>query len=93
MSGVRPENPHVQVVPLFLVFVVCVCVCVCVRAHARPGVSHSSQPLWTTAHQAPLSMGFPRQEYCGRLPFPPPENPSLVRSSPHLLLCRLILYH
>ena len=32
MSGVRPENPHVQVVPLLLVFVVCVCVCVCVRA-------------------------------------------------------------
>ena len=28
MSGVRPENPHVQVVPLLLVFVVCVCVCV-----------------------------------------------------------------
>ena len=35
MSGVRPENPHVQVVPLFLVFVVCVCVCVCVYVCAR----------------------------------------------------------
>ena len=31
--------------------------------------------LWTVAHQAPLSMGFPRQEYCSGLPFPPPGNP------------------
>ena len=26
---------------------------------------------WTVAHQAPLSMGFPRQEYLRGLPFPP----------------------
>ena len=25
---------------------------------------------WTLAHQAPLSMGFPRQEYWSGLPFP-----------------------
>ena len=25
---------------------------------------------WTIAHQAPLSMGFPRQEYWSGLPFP-----------------------
>ena len=25
---------------------------------------------WTVAHQAPLSMGFSRQEYCSELPFP-----------------------
>ena len=25
-------------------------------------------------HQAPLSMGFSRQEYRSRLPFPPPGN-------------------
>ena len=29
---------------------------------------------WTVACQAPLSMGFPRQEYWSKLPFPPPEN-------------------
>ena len=29
---------------------------------------------WTVAHQAPLSMGFPRQEYWSGLPFPPPED-------------------
>ena len=27
---------------------------------------------WTVARQAPLSMGFPRQEYWSRLPFPTP---------------------
>ena len=25
---------------------------------------------WTVAHQVPLSMEFPRQEYWSRLPFP-----------------------
>ena len=29
---------------------------------------------WTVAHQAPLSMGFPRQEYWNVLPFPTPGN-------------------
>ena len=27
--------------------------------------------LWTVTCQAPLSMGFPRQEYWNGLPFPP----------------------
>ena len=30
--------------------------------------------LWTVAHQPPLSMGFPRQEYWSKLPFPPPRD-------------------
>ena len=29
---------------------------------------------WTVAHQASLSMGFPRQEYWRELPFPPPGS-------------------
>ena len=29
---------------------------------------------WTVAHQAPLSMGIPRQEYGSGLPFPSPGN-------------------
>ena len=42
--------------------------------------------LWTVARQAPLSMGFSRQEYWGGLPFPPPGRifPT-QRSNPHLL--------
>ena len=30
--------------------------------------------LWSAAHQAPLSMGFLRQEYWSWLPFPPPGD-------------------
>ena len=29
---------------------------------------------WTVAHQAPLSMGFSRQEYWSGLPRPPPGD-------------------
>ena len=29
---------------------------------------------WTVACQAPLSMGFPRQEHWSGLPFPPPGD-------------------
>ena len=30
--------------------------------------------LWTVAHQAPVSMGFSRQEYWSGLSFPTPED-------------------
>ena len=30
--------------------------------------------LWTVAHQAPVSMGFSRQEYWSGLSFPSPED-------------------
>ena len=30
--------------------------------------------LWTVTYQAPLSMGFSRQEYWSRLPFPSPRD-------------------
>ena len=30
--------------------------------------------LWTVALQAPLSMGFSRQEYWSGVPFPPPGD-------------------
>ena len=43
----------------------------CVRAHSLSRVRLFAAP-WTAAHQASLSMGFPRQEYWRRLPFPPP---------------------
>ena len=36
-------------------------------------MSDSFVTPWTIAHQAPLSMGFPRQEYGSRLPFPSPS--------------------
>ena len=36
-------------------------------------MSDSATP-WTAAHQAPLSMGFSRQEHWSGLPFPPPGD-------------------
>ena len=45
------------------------------------------ETLWTVAHQAPLSMGFFRQEYQSGLPCPPPEgppNPGIEPASPAL---------
>ena len=37
-------------------------------------VVSDSVTLRTVAHQAPLSMRFPRQEYWSRLPCPPPGD-------------------
>ena len=46
--------------------------CACVLSHfthVRLFVT-----LWTVACQAPLSMGFSRQEYWSELPCPPPKD-------------------
>ena len=37
-------------------------------------MSNSFATSWNVACQAPLSMGFPRQEYWSGLSFPSPEN-------------------
>ena len=55
--------------------------------------------LWTIACQAPLSMGFFRQEYWSGLPFSPPGDPPHLRiepmspTSPALKEDSLILSH
>ena len=49
--------------------------------------SNSSATPWMVAHKAPLSMGFPRQEYWSGLPFPPPgdlPDPEMEPKSPAL---------
>ena len=58
----------------------CVCVCVCVcsvnkRACVLSCFNHVRLFVtpWTAAHQAPLSLGFSRQEYWSGLPFPSPQ--------------------
>ena len=43
--------------------------CECVLSHVQLFVT-----LWSAACQAPLSMGFPRQEYWSGLPCPPPGD-------------------
>ena len=52
--------------------------------------------LWTVAHQAPLSMGFSRQEYWSGLPRSPPGDLPDPGSKQHLwrlLHCMRILYY
>ena len=61
--GTRPW-PHISPSPL-LPFL---------KVKVKVLVTQSSPTLrdpWTVAHQAPLSMGFSRQEYWSGLPFPP----------------------
>ena len=45
----------------------CMYVFVCLLSHVQP-----SEATWTVTCQAPLSMGFARQEYWNGLPFHPP---------------------
>ena len=47
---------------------------------------------WTVAYQAPLSMGFSRQEYWSGLPFPSQRIFLIQGSNPDLLHCRQTLY-
>ena len=67
------------------------------KSHACSVVCKSLWTPWTVAHQAPLSMGFPRQEYWSGLPFPPPGGVFLTQEwNLHLLRllrCLWILYH
>ena len=49
--------------------------------------------LWTIACQAPLSMGFSRQEYWSGLPCPPPGIFPIRGSDTGLAYCRQILDH
>ena len=56
----------------------------CVLSHS---VMFDSATPWSVAHQAPLSMGFSRQQYCSRLSCPPPgdlPNPGIEPRSPAL---------
>ena len=57
----------------------CMCVCVCV---GHLVVSDSVAP-WTAACQAPLLMGFSRQEYWSGLPFPSPNLAYLLAFEKH----------
>ena len=47
-------------------------------------VFNSFATTWTVAHQAPLSTGFPRQEYWSGLPFPPPGDTPHSRDQTHI---------
>ena len=63
-----------------------VCMLSCVQLFETP---------CTVACQAPLSMGFSRQEYWSGLPFPPPGIPTRDRTHVFCVSCtgRRVLYH
>ena len=65
----------------------CVC-CVCLVVQACPTLC---DPV-DVAHQAPLSMGLPRQEYWSGLPFPSLGIFPTQGLNPGLLHCRHIFY-
>ena len=59
---------------------------------SQVALSHFSRVLtvcdpWTVVCQAPLSMGFSRQEYCSGLPFPPPGDLPDPRTKPTSVSC------
>ena len=63
------------------------------ESESRSVTSDSATP-WSGAHQAPLSMGFSRQEYRSGLPCPPPEdllNPGIGPGSPAWQVDSLLL--
>ena len=66
--------PNLGFLTCKLDLLVCVHACCCVQLFVTP---------WTVAHQAPLFMGFFRQEYWSGLLFPPPGD--LPNSNSHLL--------
>ena len=59
--------------------------------------AHDSVTLWTVACQAPLCMGFPRQQYWSGLPIPSPggSSPLSDQTCVSCISCmgRQILYH
>ena len=77
---------HTEISPLYLdsllkVKCVCVCacacVCLCVRVHVHAHMLSCIllfATTWTVACQAPLFMGFSRQEYWSGWLFPPPGD-------------------
>ena len=60
-----------DVLHVLWVHMICIWACMCAQllSHVRLFVTP-----WTTAHQAPVSMGFSRQEYWSGLPFPSQED-------------------
>ena len=67
----------------------------CIHAQPLSHVQLFATP-WTVAHQAPLSMGFPREEHWNGLPFPSPGDlpaPGIEPASPSLQADSLLLSH
>ena len=92
-SLMSPSQPHPQPSQPLTCFLPCVCVRVCVCAHAQScnHVQLFATPR-TAAHQAPLSMGFSRQEYWRELHFLLQGIFLTCGMNPGLLQCLLSYY-
>ena len=84
-------SPHIMVNSLTLTFSVSPTLSAPFIAKLPESVSPSAVSVsaapWTVARQAPLSMGFSRQEYWSGLPFPSPGDlpcPVIEPGSPAL---------
>ena len=69
-----------------LIDVVCIYIYLKVGVCAKWLQSQLFVTLWTVAHQAPLSMGFSRQEFWSGLPCPPPVDLPNTRTEPKFLI-------
>ena len=70
---------------------VCVCVCVCVYAASLQSCFTLYDPMDCIACQAPVSMGFSREEYWSGYPCPPAGDlpiPGIEPMSPVVLHCK-----
>ena len=76
ITSLQTSVPHLKIcavgMPWWGWWLVLPCVCVCLLSRCSR-VRLVVTP-WTVAHQAPLSMGFSRQEYWSGLPCPPPGD-------------------
>ena len=69
---IDPDNSKARQRTKSLASFLNMCVCVCVCMHAQLCLTFCDP--WTTAHQAPLSLEFSRQEYLSWLPFLSPGD-------------------
>jgi len=81
-------NPHIIYINIFYSYHIYYSYCIqhIVKVKSLSRVRLFATP-WSVAYQAPLSMGFSRQEYWSGLPFPSPgdlTNPGIKPRSPAL---------
>ena len=87
-SCCRKHSLHrVCLQPVWDLGAISVVICMCCAVLRHSVMSDSLWPPWIVACQSPLSMGFSRQEYWSRLPYPSPgdlPNPRIEPRSPAL---------
>ena len=86
MAGWGGKSKH-HIIFAFIFYGTKLCFVYNVNFVAFQSLSHSQLFVtpWTVARQAPLSIGFSKQEYWSELPFPPPgdlPNPGIDPESP-----------